>query len=235
MLSRREVAQAARALDRIGLTHTRAAKTGLRAMGSAARAVLNAGPAGGRSDDGAAAATILSSLVMLAVVIAKWHAARGHEYQAQAADTAADHLGIAYTRHAAKPMAVLDLNGQRLPRPVQDRQALSADQATKVLNENGWNALAASLAEAEAAGHDPAVLLVQTAGRRELASAVSATAVLNWRIRRNAGLPTTSATAKPSTRTGAARVKTTVTARTVAAPVNSAAQPQPPTPPPARP
>ncbi|MFD4906592.1 hypothetical protein [Kitasatospora purpeofusca] len=205
VLSRKEIAQAARALDRTSFTHTRAAKTDLRAMRSAARAVLNAGPAVGRSDDGAAAATILSSLVLLAIVIAKWHTSRGHEYKAQAANTAADHLRTAYARHAAKPMAVLDLHSQCLPKPAQDRQAaairhaLPVDQAAKVLNENGWSALAATLAEAEAAGHDPAVLLAQAAGRRELASADSATAVLNWRIRRDARLPTTLATAKPST------------------------------------
>ncbi|BFV57947.1 relaxase/mobilization nuclease domain-containing protein [Kitasatospora sp. CMC57] len=241
VLSRKEITQAARDLDRAGLTHTRAAKTDLRAMCSAARAVLNAGPAIGRAEDGAAAATILSSLVLLAIVIAKWHAARGHEYQAQAANAASDHLRAAYARHAAKPMAVLDLHGGHLPQPAQDRQAaairqaLPADQATRVLNENGWTALAATLAEAEAAGHDPAVLLAQAAGRRELASADSATAVLTWRIRRDAGLPTTPAAAKPSTRTGAARTRTTVTGRTVATPVNPAAQPQPLAPPAPRP
>lgn len=241
VLSRKEITQAARALDRTGLTHTRAAKTDLRAMRSAARAVLNAGPAVGRADGGAAAATILSSLVVLAIVIAKWHAARGHDYQAQAANTAADHLRIAYARHAAKPMAVLDLRSGRLPQPALDRQAaairqvLPAYQATRVLNENHWNVLAATLAEAEAAGHDPAVLLAQSAGRRELASADSATAVLNWRIRRDAGFPATPEAAKPSTQTGAAKTRTSVTGRTAAVPVNPASQPQPPTPPTPRP
>ncbi|MDH6580323.1 hypothetical protein [Kitasatospora sp. MAP5-34] len=234
VLSRKEITQAARALDRTGLTHTRAAKTDLRAMRSAARAVLNAGPAVGRSDDGTAAATILSSLVLLAIVIAKWHTARGHEYQAQAANTAADHLRTAYARHAAKPLAVLDLHGGRLPQPVQDRQAkalrqvLPADQATKVLNEPGWNALAVTLAEAEAAGHDPADLLAQAAGRRELASADSATAVLNWRIRRDAGLPTTSTAAvKPTGRTGAALARTTTVRQKVPHVDIAAAQPAP--------
>ncbi|MFE2106805.1 relaxase/mobilization nuclease domain-containing protein [Kitasatospora sp. NPDC059463] len=194
-LSRKEIHQAARALEYTRTAHTRAADADLRAMRSIAREILYAGPTSGRGEDGTAAATILTSLVLLAILIAKWHAAQGHQHQAEAAHTAAVHLRAAYARHAAKPIAHLGLEGRHLPADVRYRQeaalrrALPADQATRLLAEDGWSALAATLAEAEAAGHDPHTLLAQAAGRRELGSADSPAAVLTWRIRRDTGLP----------------------------------------------
>ncbi|MFI9269896.1 hypothetical protein ACIGXM_04150 [Kitasatospora sp. NPDC052896] len=238
VLSRKEINQAARALERTGIANTRAAQADLRAMRSAARAILHGGPAIGRGEDGTAAATLLSSLVLLAVLIAKWQTAQGRQHQATAAHTAADHLRTAYNRHAAKPLAVLDTHGQHLDPPARDRQAaavrraLPADQAAKVLEETGWNALAVTLAEAEAAGHDPATLLTQAAGRRELATADSATAVLTWRIRRDAGLPATTAVAKGNSNTHASMAlsRSTVAGRTAAPTANPAVTPQPPSP-----
>ncbi|MEV7777860.1 relaxase/mobilization nuclease domain-containing protein [Kitasatospora sp. NPDC088351] len=226
-LSRKELHQAARALECTRTAHTRAAGADLRAMRSAARELLHAGPATGRGEDGTAAATALTSLVLLAIVIAKWHAAQGHRHQADAAQTAAQHLRAAYTRHAAKPIAHLTLEGRLLPKPDHDRQAdavrrtLPADQATRLLTEENWAALAATLAQAEAAGHDPAALLTNAAGRRELATADSPAAVLTWRIRRDAGLPTPAPAATPDElRTRAARARTTSrTAGTPSAPL----------------
>ncbi|GAA2156108.1 relaxase/mobilization nuclease domain-containing protein [Kitasatospora kazusensis] len=226
-LSRKELHQAARALEYTRIANTRAAGADLRAMRSAARELLHAGPATGRGEDGTAAATILTSLVLLAIVIAKWHAAQGHRHQADAARTAADHLRAAYTRHAAKPIAHLTLEGRLLPKPDHDRQAdavrrtLPADQATRLLAEENWAALAATLAQAEAAGHNPTTLLANAAGRRELATADSPAAVLTWRIRRDANLPTPAPAATPDElRTRAARARTTSrTTSTPAAPV----------------
>ncbi|PYC86610.1 hypothetical protein C7C46_05735 [Streptomyces tateyamensis] len=225
VLTRKEINQAARALEYTAVTQTRAASADRRAMRSAARAILHAGPTGNRGEDGTAAATILSSLVLLAIVIAKWHAARGHQHQAGHAREAAAHLRTAYARHAGKPIAHLDIQGRRLAQPMRDRQAqavrqaLPAAQATRVLDENGWNALAATLAEAEAAGHDPTVLLAQAAGRRELAAADSPAAVLTWRIRRDTGLPTPTPTTKPEERrTHAALAKSPTTRMPVTAP-----------------
>ncbi|WP_110671076.1 relaxase/mobilization nuclease domain-containing protein [Streptomyces tateyamensis] len=215
-LSRKELHQAARALEYTRTAHIRAAGADLRAMRSAARELLHAGPATGRGEDGTAAATALTSLVLLAIVIAKWHAAQGHRHQADAARTAADHLRAAYTRHAAKPIAHLTLEGRLLPKPDHDRQAdavrrtLPADQATRLLAEENWAALAATLAQAEAAGHNPTTLLTNAAGRRELATADSPAAVLTWRIRRDANLPAPASAATPDElRTRAARARTT--------------------------
>ena len=61
--------------------------------------------------------------------------------------------------------------------------------AERILAEPGWYALAATLADAEAAGHEPAVLLKKASARRELDSAESVSDVLVWRLRRAADLP----------------------------------------------
>ncbi|MFJ6212063.1 hypothetical protein ACIQGZ_01780 [Streptomyces sp. NPDC092296] len=227
VLSRKEINHAARALEytAVARTRTRAARADLRAMRSAARELLHAGPTGGRGEEGAAATTILSSLILLALVIAKWHAAQGQHHQADAARTAADHLRTAYGRHAAKPLAHLSLEGERLPGEVRDRQAaalrhaLPADQAARVLaDKDGWAALAATLAEAEAAGHDPNALLAHATGRRELASADSAAAVLTWRIRRDTALPAPGRAVTPEDRRANAALSRSATGRTTTPP-----------------
>ncbi|MFE6744619.1 hypothetical protein ACFVGM_02065 [Kitasatospora purpeofusca] len=98
--------------------------------------VLYAGPATGRGEDATVADTILTSLVLLAIVITKWHAAQGHRYQAEAA------------------RAHLILEGRLLQKPDHDRQAdavrraLPADQASRLLAEDNWAALAVTLAAA---------------------------------------------------------------------------------------
>ncbi|MFC8717048.1 relaxase/mobilization nuclease domain-containing protein [Kitasatospora sp. NPDC057198] len=229
ILSRKEINHAARALEYTAVARTRAARDDLRAMRSAARELLYAGPVTGQGGEGAAAATILSSLILLAIVIAEWHAAQGHQRQAEAARTAADHLRTAYGRNAARPAALLGVQGQRLPAPARDRQeeavrrALPVDQAALVLAGEDWAVLAATLAEAEQAGHDPATLLADAAGRRELASADSPAAVLTWRIRRDARLPAPA----PRGRTAAAASRTTSRATTSP---TAAAVPAPPGP-----
>ncbi|MFJ6769992.1 relaxase/mobilization nuclease domain-containing protein [Kitasatospora sp. NPDC091257] len=238
-LSRKELHQAARALEYTRIAHTRAADRELRAMRSAARELLHAGPASGRGEDGTAAATILASLVLLAIVIAKWHAAQGHRHQAEAAHTAAGHLRAAYTRHAAKPIAHLTLEGRLLPKPDHDRQAdtvrrtLPADQAARLLAEDNWAALAATLAQAEAVGHDPTTLLTNAAGRRELATADSPAAVLTWRIRRDANLPTPAPAATPDelrTRAAMSRSTTRYTTPAMTTTTSPYGPPAPPVP-----
>ncbi|MFD7577292.1 relaxase/mobilization nuclease domain-containing protein [Kitasatospora sp. NPDC059817] len=236
VLSRKEINQAARALEFTAVARTRAARGEMRAMRSAARELLYGGPMGGTGgEEGTAAATILTSLVLLAIVIAKWHAAQGHRRQADAARAAADHLRAAYTRHAAKPIAHLTLEGHCLPKADHDRQAdavrrtLPADQAARLIAEDNWAALAATLAQAEAAGHDPTTLLTNAAGRRELATAASPAAVLTWRIRRAAHLPAPGpAATHDELRTSAALSRST-TRRTTTPAAGTA--PQPPAPP----
>ena len=61
--------------------------------------------------------------------------------------------------------------------------------AERILTEPGWYALAATLTDAEAIGHEPTDLLGEAAVRRELDSADSISDVLIWRLRRAADLP----------------------------------------------
>jgi hypothetical protein len=61
--------------------------------------------------------------------------------------------------------------------------------AEQILAEPGWWALAATLADIEVAGHDPAILLSDAVERRELDTAGSMSDVLVWRLRRLADLP----------------------------------------------
>ena len=62
------------------------------------------------------------------------------------------------------------------------REVLQAELAGRVLREDAWPALAASLAKAEQAGAQPADVLRSAAGERELASAKSVTGVLAFRV-----------------------------------------------------
>jgi N-acyl-D-aspartate/D-glutamate deacylase len=89
---------------------------------------------------------------------------------------------------------VLYQRGQRLSQPLRHKQIAHLRQAVpdlaeQVLAEAGWYALAATLADTESAGHDPAALLAEAAERRELDTADSISDVLVWRLRRMADLP----------------------------------------------
>ncbi|MFJ8436801.1 hypothetical protein ACIQ9P_36460 [Kitasatospora sp. NPDC094019] len=100
------------------------------------------------------------------------------------------------------------------------------------LAEGNWAALAATLAQAEAAGHDPTTLLTNAAARRELATVDSPAAVLTWRIRRDAGLPAHALAAIPDElRTCAALFRSTTSRTTVPVVTATAQSERPPIPP----
>ncbi|MFF2041903.1 relaxase/mobilization nuclease domain-containing protein [Kitasatospora sp. NPDC058170] len=192
---KQQLLAAARAYERASRSHVRAANSSARSMRSAARAVLSGGYAGNRGPDGSAAATLLSVLVLLVIAAGRWHAEQGHRQQAATAREAAAHLRAAYRHAAARPMAVLRERGRALPPQVRQRQeqalrrAVPGDGAHRLLAEPEFDALAAALAEAESAGHDPKALLERARSWRELDSADSETAVLTWRVRHIAKLP----------------------------------------------
>ncbi|MCX4758712.1 relaxase/mobilization nuclease domain-containing protein [Kitasatospora purpeofusca] len=192
---KQQLLAAARAYERASRSHVRAANSSARSVRSAARAVLSGGYAGNRGPDGSAAATLLSLLVLLVIATGRWHAEQGHRQQAAAAREAAAHLRAAYRHAAARPMAVLQERGRALPPQVRERQeqavrrAMPGEGAHRVLAAPEFDALAAALAEAEAAGHNPKTLLERARSWRELDSADSETAVLTWRVRHIAKLP----------------------------------------------
>ncbi|MGR4881431.1 relaxase/mobilization nuclease domain-containing protein [Streptomyces sp. LARHCF249] len=192
--TRAQLRQAATAFERAARSHVRAERGQNQALRQAARDLVHSGPAMGRGEDGATGAMLIDMAFFLAVAASAWHAKKNHAQQAVAALQAADHLRAAYEAAAAQPMALLQQRGRLMSRPLQHQQAAALrhavpDLAEQILAEPGWPALAATLAEAQAAGHSPVVLLTEATQRRELASAASISDVLVWRLRHLAQLP----------------------------------------------
>ncbi|MFD6995074.1 relaxase/mobilization nuclease domain-containing protein [Streptomyces mirabilis] len=202
--TRKELAEAARAFERATRSHIHAERADNRAIRSAARGIIRAGNALGKGEDGGATAMLLSTTVLVAIAAVRWHSARGHAQQAAAAQRAAQHLRSAYRSASAVPMNAMREQGRRLPEPVRERyastlEAVLPEQADHVRREPGWDALAATLDQAERAGHTPDALLQQAIEWRELDTADSVAEVLVWRLRRIGKLPAT--TAAPRART----------------------------------
>ncbi|MET8218447.1 relaxase/mobilization nuclease domain-containing protein [Streptomyces hirsutus] len=192
--TRTELREAAFAFERATRSHVKAERGHDRALRQAARDLVYSGPALGRGEDGATTAMLIDMAFFLVTAAAHWHAKKEHAQQAAAAREAAEHLRAAYRAAADIPLAVLYQRGRRLPQPLRRKQAAHLRQAVpelaeQVLAEPGWYVLAATLADTEAAGHDPTALLVEAAGRWELQTADSVSDVLVWRLRRMAGLP----------------------------------------------
>ncbi|MEU8913168.1 relaxase/mobilization nuclease domain-containing protein [Streptomyces nigrescens] len=202
---RKELTQAARAFERATRSHIRAERADNRAIRSAARGIIRAGNALGKGEDGGATAMLLSTMVLVTIAAARWHSARGHAQQAAAAQQAAQHLRSAYRQAAATPMNAMREQGRSLAESVRQRYATALEaalpeQAGHLRREPGWDALTATLVQAERAGHDPETLLQQAIAWRELDTADSVTDVLVWRLRRIGNLPATTGT--PRARTG---------------------------------
>ncbi|MER5760184.1 mobilization protein [Streptomyces sp. NPDC002082] len=210
--TRRELSDAAFAFERASRSHIRAERQQDRVLRQAARDLVRGGPALGRGEDGAGTAMVIDMLFFLVITAAAWHAKRGHAQQAAAAQQTAEHLRAAYRNAAAAPLSVLRERGRRLTLPLQRRYGSAMreavpDLAQRVLDEAGWPALAATLAEAEAAGHDVVPLLTEAASRRELDTAESVSDVLVWRLRRLADLPAAAGTDSPAKGTRASTVR----------------------------
>ncbi|MEV5843699.1 mobilization protein [Streptomyces sp. NPDC051985] len=210
--TRRELRDAAAAFERASRSHVRAVRGHDQALRQAARDLVQGGPALGRGEDGATTAMAIDMLFFLITAAAHWHARKGHAQQAEAAARTAEHLRTAYQAAAAQPIGVLYQRGRRLSRPMLQRQTVLLrdvlpELAEQILAEPGWYALAATIAETEAAGHDPAALLADVAARRELGTAGSVSDVLVWRMRRTADLPA-DASRLPETSTARTRSAT---------------------------
>ncbi|WP_405733287.1 relaxase/mobilization nuclease domain-containing protein [Streptomyces sp. NBC_00028] len=205
--TRKQLRGAAFVFERATRSHVQAERGHDRALRQAARDLVHSGPALGRGEDGATTAMAIDMLFFLVTAAAHWHAKKNHAQQAAAAQEAAEHLRAAYRAAADIPLGALYQRGRHLPQPLRQRQTAYLRQAVpelaeRALAEPGWFALAATLADVEAAGHDPAGLLAEAAGRRELTTADSVTDVLVWRLRRMANLPA-DATAVPERATTA--------------------------------
>ncbi|MDQ0930812.1 relaxase/mobilization nuclease domain-containing protein [Streptomyces turgidiscabies] len=192
--TRTELRDAAFMFERATRSHVQAERGHDRALRQAARDLVHSGPALGRGEDGATTAMAIDMLFFLVTAAAHWHAKKDHAQQAAAAREAAEHLRTAYQAAANVPLGLLCQRGRRLSQPLRQKQAAHLraavpELAEQILAEPGWHALAATLADTESAGHDPAALLGEAAGRRELSTADSISDVLVWRLRRLADLP----------------------------------------------
>ncbi|MFJ9679374.1 relaxase/mobilization nuclease domain-containing protein [Streptomyces sp. NPDC101194] len=193
--TRTELAAAARTFERATRSHVQAEHADTRALRSAARGIIRAGGALGRGEDGGTTAMLLSTLILVTLAAAHWHSARGHAQQAHASRQAAAHLRTAYRQAAATPMRVLHDQGRALPEAQRRtheatlRAVLPEEAVYAGGMEARTDALVATLAQAERAGHDSEALLRQAIDMRELDSADDVSDVLVWRLRRIAQLP----------------------------------------------
>ncbi len=192
--TRTALREAANAYERASRSHIRAVRGHDRGLRRAARDLVRGGPALGRGEHAATTAMLIDMAIFLVIAAGHWHARKGHAQQAAAARQTAEHLRAAYREAAGPTLAVLAHRGRRMPAPLRQRQRAHLrnalpELAETVLGEHGWDALAATLAEVEAAGIEPVALLSEAVGQRELASAESISDVLVWRLRRLADLP----------------------------------------------
>ncbi|MFE1405213.1 relaxase/mobilization nuclease domain-containing protein [Streptomyces sp. NPDC058770] len=199
---RAELGAAAKTFARAQRSQIRAEDRAADSVRIAARDIIDTatGP------DGSALAALLAAIVWSAILSKRWHEAKQHAHQADAARQALHHLQIA-TDQAMNPVLV-ELE-HRQPKEqarlalASDVRAAVPDHAARILADPSWPALAAVLADAEAHGHQPAQLLKDAAIQRELNTARQPARVLIARMQHAGRNPV------PNRRAEAARRRTT--------------------------
>ncbi|WP_107484135.1 relaxase/mobilization nuclease domain-containing protein [Streptomyces sp. NRRL B-24572] len=191
--------QAATAFERASRSRIRAQHQQAQATRRAVKAILRE-PA---PKDGVLLTVLLDAVLLAAVAAQHWHRTHGHNQQAEAARQAAEHLRATYQAAAAEPLAVFHQRETQLPEWLRRQQAATVrrtlpEQAEQILAEPGWPALAATLAQAGAAGHNPAALLTEATAQRELDTATSVSEVLIWRLHRLADLTQSATKSAPT-------------------------------------
>lgn len=199
---RAELQAASKAFARAQRSQIRAEDRAAHTLRNAARDIAHTatGP------DGSALAALVAALVWAAIVAGRWHEAKGHAHQADAARQALQHLQSAADRALTPELTDLV---QRQPKE-ETRRTLASDvraaipeHAERILADTGWPALVTVLADAEARGHKPHQLLKEAAAQRELATARQPARVLITRIQHTGRNPI------PNRRAAAARLRTT--------------------------
>ncbi|MGW2258963.1 relaxase/mobilization nuclease domain-containing protein [Streptomyces sp. NPDC001780] len=178
---RAELQAASKAFARAQWSQVRAEDRAAYALRRAARDIVQTatGP------DGSALAALIAALVWAAIVAGRWHDAKNHAHQAEAARQAVHILQTAADRALAPTLAELAAcppRGQARRVLVSDVRAAVPDYAERILADPAWPALATVLADAEARGHQPHQLLKEAAAQRELTTALHPARVLITRI-----------------------------------------------------
>ncbi|GAB2925203.1 hypothetical protein GCM10027075_26930 [Streptomyces heilongjiangensis] len=199
---RAELHAASKAFARGQRSQVRAEDRAAHALRSAARDIVHTatGP------DGSALAALVAALVWAAIVARRWHEAKNHAHQADAARQAVQHLQTAADLALAPTLAELTA---RPPKEeahrvlASDVRAAVPDHAERILADPAWPALATLLADAEARSHQPHQLLKEAAAQRELTTARQPARVLITRIQHTGRNPA------PNRRAEAARRRST--------------------------
>ncbi|OIJ96716.1 mobilization protein [Streptomyces sp. MUSC 14] len=214
---RAELQAASKAFARAQRSQIRAEDRAAQALRSAARDIVYTatGP------EGSALAALIAALAWAAIVAARWHEAKSHAHQADAARQAAQHLQTAADRALGPTLAELS---SRPPKEEAHRvlagdvRAAVPDRAERILADPAWPALATLLADAEARGHQPNKLLKEAAAQRELTTARQPAWVLITRIQHTGRNPA------PNRRAEAARRRSTIAG---SVPTQQSRRPQP--------
>ncbi|MEU7348199.1 mobilization protein [Streptomyces bacillaris] len=181
---RSELVQAAVAFERATRSHIAADLDSTRVLRRSVQAIWREQPSDG---DGAGFAMLLDTVLTAVAFAMHWHRTHQHAQQEAAAEQALVHLQIACSR-VAEP--VLTGLAQRAPslqmkhRFAYHLQQAAPEYAERILGDPAWDALAAVLAEAEAAGHNATVVIDQALGQRTLDDANNPARALTWRVRR---------------------------------------------------
>ncbi|QKV93036.1 mobilization protein [Streptomyces sp. NA02950] len=140
-----------------------------------------------RHGDGAGLAMLLDVALTAVAYAMHWHRTRRHTQQQAAAEQTLIHLQAAYVQIAGPVLAGL---ASRAPSPQTKRryaqhvQQAVPEHAEGILTDPAWDALATVLAEAEAAGHNAAMVLDRAVSQRTLDDAHRPARALTWRVRR---------------------------------------------------
>ena len=209
---------ASRAFARAQRSQIRAEDRAAHALRAAARDIVNTatGP------DGSALAALIAAMVWAAILAGRWHEAKGHAHQTDAARQAVQHLQTTADQALTPTLTELEArrpNEETRRTLANDVRAAVPEHADRILADPGWPALATVLADAEAGGHKPHRLLKEAAAQRELTTARQPARVLITRIQHTSRNPA------PNRRAEAARRRSTITA---SVPAQQARNSQPP-------
>ncbi|MEW2163592.1 mobilization protein [Streptomyces sp. NPDC007084] len=199
---RAELRAASRAFARAQRSRIHAEDRAANAVRIAARDIVHTatGP------DGSALAALLAALVWATILAGRWHEAKNHAHQANAARRTLHYLQAAADHALAPTLSELASHRPReeaLRTLASDVRTAVPDHAERILADQSWPALAALLADAEAGGHKPHQLLKEAAEQRELGTTRQPARVLITRIQHTSRNPV------PNRRAEAARRSST--------------------------
>ncbi|MEV5686856.1 relaxase/mobilization nuclease domain-containing protein [Streptomyces sp. NPDC052164] len=202
---RAQLHPASKAFARAQRSQIRAEDRAAHTLRTAARDIANTatGP------DGSALAALVAALVWAAILAGRWHEAKGHAHQTDAARQTVQHLQSAADDALAPTLTALESrhpNEETRHTLAHDVRTAVPEHAERILADPGWPALATVLADAEARGHKPHQLLKEAAAQRELSTAHRPARVLITRIQHTSRNPARNRRAE------AARLRTTSTA-----------------------